>query len=111
MYEKISASTEFQEKFNVHKDVFRYISTHTGLNISRFLDVYNLYFGISTQEEWGFKLPLWTKKVWPEIMTQLAIKDYFVSMATNDMRKMAIGYLLQKVSQLSDVIKQFTLEY
>lgn len=99
MYEAVSSSPEMQKQFNEQKDIFRYISNHTGLNITRFLNVYNLYFGISTQEEWGFKLPMWTKKVWPEIITQLAIRDYFVSMTTIEMKKMAIGYLLQKVSK------------
>lgn len=87
-----------QKQFKEHEHIFGYISNNTGLKIQTFLDVYNLYFGISTQYEWGFTMPSWTKKVWPDVITQLAIKDYFVSMATKEMRKMATGYLLQKVS-------------
>ncbi|KAJ8966361.1 hypothetical protein NQ317_011936 [Molorchus minor] len=97
LYEEVSSSPEMQEVFSGHQTEFDYISEHTGLNVTRFYDVYNLYFGISTEEEWGFELPDWTKTVWPETITALAIKDYFVSMATEDMRKMATGYLLNKI--------------
>ncbi|KAJ8952967.1 hypothetical protein NQ314_007443 [Rhamnusium bicolor] len=94
---EVSASAKMQAEFNKHKEVFDYISEHTGLSVTRFFDVYNLYFGISTEEEWGFILPNWTTSVWPEALTSLAIRDYFVSMATADMRKMATGYFLNKI--------------
>lgn len=97
LYDQVTASEEIQNQFKEHTDVFNYIAENTGLSVTRFLDVYNLYFGISTEEEWGFKLPDWTQKVWPETLTSLAIRDYFVSMTTPDMRKMATGYFLDKV--------------
>lgn len=109
MYEAVSSHQEIQKQFKLHENIFRYISNHTGRNITRFLDVYNLYFGISTEEEWGFELPPWTKEVWPDVVTQLAMRDYFVSMTTAEMRKMASGYLLQKVSK--DLIKQAFLKF
>ncbi|KAJ8969838.1 hypothetical protein NQ317_018939, partial [Molorchus minor] len=79
------------------KKIFDYISVNSGLNITRFLDVYNLYFGLSTETEYGFPLPRWTRAVWPDIIVNLAIKEYYVSMATPDMKKMAAGYLLRKI--------------
>lgn len=97
LYDEVSKSDEMQEEFAKFKEAFDYISEHTGLKVTRFFDVYNLYFGISTEEEWGFQLPEWTETVWPETITSLAIKDYFVAMATAEMRKMATGYFLNKV--------------
>lgn len=43
------------------------------------------------QEEWGFKLPDWTDKVWPQKISDLTIKEYFVATATTDMNRMASG--------------------
>jgi len=97
MYEEVSRSKETVEKFKQNSEVFQYISEHSGLNVTRFYDLYNLYFGLSTEEEWGFQLPDWTKSVWPETITNLAIQDYFVSMTTHKMRQMATGYFLNKV--------------
>ncbi|KAJ8951020.1 hypothetical protein NQ318_006405 [Aromia moschata] len=97
LYQEVSTSEHMLEEFTKHSEVFEYISNHTGLNVTRFFDVYNLYFGVSTEEEWGFELPEWTKSVWPATITSLAVKDYFVSMATAEMRKMATGYFLNKV--------------
>ncbi|ERL91264.1 venom acid phosphatase Acph-1-like [Dendroctonus ponderosae] len=97
MYEDISNSQEILERFAQHSATFDYISEHTGLKVSRFFHLYNLYFGLSTEEEWGFTLPEWTRPVWPHTITNLAIQDYFVSMHTHEMRQMATGYYLEKV--------------
>lgn len=65
------------QKFAEHSEAFNYIAENTGLNVSRFYHLYNLYFGLSTEEEWGFELPEWTKPVWPETITRLATKVSF----------------------------------
>lgn len=61
--------------------------------------MYNLYFGLSTEEELGLPLPTWTQKVWPKIVTQLAMLEYFFLTAQDDMKRMASGYLLEKIIQ------------
>lgn len=86
-----------QATFKKFKKQFDYISRNSGLNVTRFQDVYQLYFGLSTQSEYGFTLPPWTNAVWPDTITDLAIEEYYVSMATMDMRRMAVGYLLEKI--------------
>ncbi|XP_076250786.1 venom acid phosphatase Acph-1-like [Rhynchophorus ferrugineus] len=104
MYDEVTKSEEMQKKFAEHANAFRYISEHSGLNVTRFYDLYNLYFGLSTEEEYGLLLPEWTQIVWPETITNLAIQDYFVSMTTDDMVKMASGYYIEKIIQ--DTIKK-----
>ncbi|CAG9762420.1 unnamed protein product [Ceutorhynchus assimilis] len=99
IYEEISKSEEILQKFAANSEAFAYISAHSGLNATRFSDIYNLYFGLSTEEEWGFELPYWTKPIWPANITNLAIQDYFVSMYTSEMRQMASGYFLEKLIQ------------
>ncbi|XP_018579599.1 venom acid phosphatase Acph-1-like isoform X2 [Anoplophora glabripennis] len=97
IYEKYSSSPKMQATFKKFKKQFDYISRNSGLNVTSFLDVYQLYFGLSTESEYGFILPAWTNAVWPDTIVNLAIKEYYVSMATTDMRRMAAGYLLKKI--------------
>ncbi|RZC33739.1 venom acid phosphatase Acph-1-like, partial [Asbolus verrucosus] len=102
LYNQHIVSVKQQTEFDNYKSIFNYISNSTGLNITTFIDVYNLYFGLATEEEWGFKLPPWTKELWPEIILDLAIKHYFVETATTDLRRMASGkfcYMLQCISR------------
>lgn len=77
--------------------MFDHISTNSGLNVTRFQDVYQLYFGLSTETEYGLALPSWLNPIWPDLIINLAIEEYFVSMGTANLRKMATGYLLQKI--------------
>ncbi|KAJ8951021.1 hypothetical protein NQ318_006406 [Aromia moschata] len=97
LYNQTMATPKLQEQFRQHKNTFSYISKNTGLNVTTFLDVYNLYFGLATEEEWGLTLPNWTKSVWPTRITQLAIQEYHSATATTDLKKMASGYLLKKI--------------
>ncbi|RZB38602.1 His Phos 2 domain containing protein [Asbolus verrucosus] len=97
LYQQYVQSPLQQAEFEKYRNDFDYITKNTGLNVTTFLDVYNLYFGLATEEEWGFKLPPWTKKVWPKIITELAIKEYFVETGTTELTQMAAGYLLQKI--------------
>lgn len=89
------SSPRFQGQISPDKEVFQYISENSGLNVTSYREVYNLYFGLSTEEEWGFKLPEWTKSVWPDTITNLAIKQYYVETGTKELASMVNGeYLL-----------------
>lgn len=80
-----------------HEDIFKYVSENTGLNVTNYGNIYDLYFGLSTEEEWGFTLPQWTKSVWPDTLTKIAIKEYDVYMGNLEMKRINAGYLLQKI--------------
>ncbi|CAH1159469.1 unnamed protein product [Phaedon cochleariae] len=97
LYEEHNQKPKLQADFQQHKDTFEYISKNTGLNVTSFYEVYNLYFGISTEEEWGHKLPVWTKIVWPKTIIDLAIQEYFVQTGTTELIKLAEGYHLKKI--------------
>ncbi|XP_044254618.1 venom acid phosphatase Acph-1-like [Tribolium madens] len=97
LYDQVVESRNYQTKVRKNREIFAYISNNTGLNVTKFLDVYNLYFGLATEEEWGFKLPEWTKSVWPKTIIDLSIEEYFASTATTELNRMASGYFLQKI--------------
>ncbi|XP_050308170.1 venom acid phosphatase Acph-1-like [Anthonomus grandis grandis] len=106
MYEEVKGSWEMQIEYKKFRKVFSYISRNSGLNVTSFQEIYNLYFGLSTEQENGLFLPPWTQKVWPRLIIDLAIREYSVMMANDDLRKMASGYLLKKI--LSDTAKKIS---
>lgn len=69
-----------QSKFAAYKQTFDYISRNSGLNVQKFQEIYQLYFGVSTESEYGLTLPSWLDSVWPETIIKLSIEEYYVSM-------------------------------
>lgn len=96
-YEAVHQSPEVLAEFQEYADTFSYVSEHSGLNVTRFQNIYDLYFGLSTEEEYGLKLPNWTEKVWPDIVNDISYKQYYIYTKTTLLKKMAAGYLLQKM--------------
>nr|XP_023029732.1 uncharacterized protein LOC111517716 [Leptinotarsa decemlineata] len=106
LYDKYVATPKVQQKLRRNRRIFDYISQHSGLNVTRFIDVYQLYFGLSTEQEYGLELPAWTASIWPETVINMSIEEYYVSMGTSNLRKMAVGYFLHKV--LEDAKRKMT---
>ncbi|XP_060531997.1 venom acid phosphatase Acph-1-like [Cylas formicarius] len=96
-YASVQQSDEVQEEYKTYKDTFDYIAENSGLNVTTYEDVYNLYFGLSTEEEFGLALPRWTRQVWPATINEIAYKQYYIYTKTPTLKKMAAGYLLQKI--------------
>lgn len=96
-YEAVQNTPEVLAEFSEYADTFEYISEHSGLNVTRFSPVYDLYFGLSTEEEYGLELPNWTQKVWPDIINEISYKQYYIYTKTTTLKKMAAGYFIQKI--------------
>lgn len=80
----VNASEQYlQEKFeelkSLHKDVLDYIEVNSGVNISKPLDVGLLYDTLFIEDDIGFKLPEWTKSVFPE-----PLKNFFTIFVGRD---------------------------
>lgn len=67
-------------KYRTYQQTFDYVTRNSGLNVRRFQDIYQMYFGISTESEYGLALPSWLNSVWPDTIIKLSIEEYFVSM-------------------------------
>ncbi|CAG9766535.1 unnamed protein product [Ceutorhynchus assimilis] len=97
MYDEVQNSPEVRSEYEKYSAIFAYISEHSGLNVTKFQDVYDLYFGLSTEEEYGLKLPEWTREVWPDIVNEISFKQYGIYTKTTGLRKIAAGYWIQKI--------------
>ncbi|CAG9859736.1 unnamed protein product [Phyllotreta striolata] len=97
LYKQHAQRPEVLQRYQPYRNLFDFLSERTGKEIRSFRDVYHLYFGLSTEEEFGLQLPDWTKTVWPEPISSLAAEEYFVELGTPDMQKLLVGYLLDEV--------------
>lgn len=109
---------KYQAEYDLHKEQFEYISENSGLNVTSFEDIFNLYFGISTEVscfklnsflelnfnilkvEFGLEQPEWLKKVWPDIIIELAVKEYHIATATTELRSLTSGIVYFLCSNL-----------
>lgn len=91
LYDEVQNSPEVLAEYSEYSETFSYISEHSGLNVTTFSDVYDLYFGLSTEEEYGLKLPNWTEKVWPDIIDEISFQQYYIYTYTTALKKMAAG--------------------
>ncbi|CAH1286491.1 unnamed protein product [Diabrotica balteata] len=97
LYKDLVNSAKWKAIFKKYQTQFDYISKNSGLNVTTFQEVYNMYFGLSTEEEYGQVLPPWTRSVWPKVIVSLSIKQYYVETGTTEMAKLAEGFHLKKI--------------
>lgn len=96
-YAEVLQSPEVQADLSQYATEFNYIAENSGLNITSFEDVYNVYFGLSTEEEYGLTLPNWTARVWPDLINEVSFKQYEIYTKTTNLTKMAAGYFIEKI--------------
>ncbi|CAH0561439.1 unnamed protein product [Brassicogethes aeneus] len=97
MYDDNKYKPNNQKLYDDHRDIFQYISDNSGLNITSFEQIYHLYFGISTEIEFGLDQPQWIKNIWPHPIVDLSVKQYYVATDTVDMKRILTGHLLKKI--------------
>lgn len=91
LYDELHTTPDVLAEYAEYQEVFDYISENSGLNVTIIQDVYDLYFGLSTEEEYGLELPEWTQKVWPDIINEISYKQYDIYTKTSPLKKMAAG--------------------
>ncbi|KAJ8966359.1 hypothetical protein NQ317_011934 [Molorchus minor] len=92
-YNKLTNSNTLKKEFAKRKILFKYLSLHSGWNITNYGDVFYLYFGLRSEEEWGFNLPEWTNTVYPKQLEDMVIKEYYIATGSRNLRKLAAGTL------------------
>ncbi|KAJ8984752.1 hypothetical protein NQ317_005017 [Molorchus minor] len=88
-------SSEAKGLYENFTRLHEYLEEHTGQKLNSKLFA-ALYFTLTTEHENGYKMPDWAAKVYPYIK-HLAIMDYNVSTATPKLKRLASGFLMQKI--------------
>lgn len=97
LYDGFLSSSQGNAILEKRKNLYEYLSMHTGLNVTTTRDVYNLFFVLKTEQDMGLKLPEWTKSVWPDNITEAATDEYYANLATPKLQRLAGGKLVEKI--------------
>ncbi|KAF5300434.1 hypothetical protein FQA39_LY02233 [Lamprigera yunnana] len=95
LYEEYRKTPEGAHLFNRYRKWYPYLQEHTGMEINSLLDLFNLYFTLITQKEFGLTLPEWTNKVFPLVLTNGVIDFYRSVTATMELNKLSQGFTLK----------------
>ncbi|KAK9700562.1 hypothetical protein QE152_g31184 [Popillia japonica] len=63
--------------------------------------IWHLAAHLTAQQQFGLTLPDWTKSVFPDKITNVAVSDFYLHTATKELRKIVLGNLLEKI--LNDI--------
>lgn len=88
---KLLESPEIQKINAQYKDVYDYVSQHTGRVVQDPISLQYVYNTLWIEELKKMKLPDWTKKVYPEKMQNLAAFSFELQAYNKEMRRLKGG--------------------
>ncbi|KAF5285958.1 hypothetical protein FQR65_LT13029 [Abscondita terminalis] len=108
LLEEYKQSPEYLYLENQYNQLYGYVSQNTGLNVTSLFSLFGLYFGLTTEKEFGLKLPEWTKTVYPEYLEKAAADNYRTFTATPQLNQLFGGFLLKKT--IKDMVRKINGE-
>nr|XP_014285495.1 lysosomal acid phosphatase-like [Halyomorpha halys] len=98
--EQKKAITELNRHSGRYKKLFSYLSKHMGKKITHITSIIDVWDVLQLQMENGYKLPQWTKSVFPEKIARLyAISFNTVVSGTPEMIRLTAGPVMKMVNQ------------
>lgn len=88
---------EVKEEHAKYADLFKNLSSFSGMNITEAEHVNSLYITLEAERDFGLKLPGWTKQYFPEKMRYMAEQSYIYNAYTPEMQKIKGGPFLKKM--------------
>ncbi|GJQ70320.1 hypothetical protein Trydic_g11881 [Trypoxylus dichotomus] len=79
-----------------------YVQKHTNVTMKTPRDLLRLKVVLSGEEAYGLELPQWTKKIYPQPLNDLVLKDYVLQLGTKEMARIALGRLITKILEDSE---------
>ncbi|GLV33616.1 uncharacterized protein CBL_21233 [Carabus blaptoides fortunei] len=95
--DKVMSEGEVKENLDKHQELFKALSSVTGLHIKDFDDVQSLYSTLVAEEGYGLTLPDWTKKFYPDTLESLTEYSYIVNAYNDKLKRLKGGVLLKKL--------------
>lgn len=88
---------EIKEALGEYQKLFEEVSRFTGMPMKTTDDIQWLHGTLLAEEEYGLKLPKWTKKYYPEKLTKLAELSYVYSIYTDELKRLKAGPFIKKM--------------
>ncbi|KAI4492993.1 hypothetical protein M0802_009763 [Mischocyttarus mexicanus] len=96
-YEKFIAKNEIQDIIKKYKNVFSYLTDHSGKMINSTTDVQFMYNLLKEQSAQNLTLPNWTENVFPSPMKEITILDFNLHSYTKTLKRLNGGMLLKRI--------------
>ncbi|GAB0088473.1 venom acid phosphatase Acph-1 [Sergentomyia squamirostris] len=95
--EEVLKSPEVQQKITPYESMMKELTEITGLQIKTPDDIQSLYGTLKAEEEYGLKLPEWTKRFFPDKLSPLTELSYVWNVYTDEMKRLKAGPFVQKM--------------
>ncbi|CAG9762241.1 unnamed protein product [Ceutorhynchus assimilis] len=96
LFDEVENSTEIQKLLSKYKDLYEYVSKHTGENFVNRNSLFDLYYDSFAQRDFGYALESWLETIMPNL--EKVTKDrYYIGTNTTALTKIAGGFLLRKI--------------
>ncbi|XP_074033682.1 venom acid phosphatase Acph-1 isoform X2 [Leptinotarsa decemlineata] len=96
-YKDVLQSNDSISFLKQHHDSLEYISKHAGKEYKTVEDVFGIFHTLNAEYTMNLTLPEWTKRIFPGVVTEFAIKRGELENFTPSMRKLNGGRVLQQV--------------
>ncbi|GJQ72934.1 hypothetical protein Trydic_g1576 [Trypoxylus dichotomus] len=105
LYEEYYSGEEGKKISEEIQPLLSYINAHSNATMKTLRDLMIVYAGWSSEEEYGLTLPVWSKKIYPQPLSDTVTKEYALHVETKAMARKATGKLVKKI--LADSEKRF----
>lgn len=99
--DEVLASEEVRKLNQQYKELYGYLTEHSGKNITNMVDVDYLYDTLFIEQIYNKTLPKWTQAVFPDKMKFLRDLSFTVSTWTRELKRLTAGPLI------SDLVTTF----
>ncbi|KRT82178.1 Phosphatase [Oryctes borbonicus] len=79
------------------RPLLSYAQKHYNVTMKTFRDLFMLYAVLSGKHGYGLELPEWSKKIYPQPLSDVVLKEYFIQMGTKELSRRVIGRLIKKI--------------
>ncbi|XP_059615582.1 venom acid phosphatase Acph-1-like [Phlebotomus argentipes] len=93
-----------------YRNMMKELTEITGLDIKTPDDVQSLFSTLKAEDEFGLKLPEWTKRFYPDRLLPLTELSYIWNVHTQEMKRLKAGPFLQKLTKEWKAAESGTLE-
>ncbi|KAF6212963.1 hypothetical protein GE061_010676 [Apolygus lucorum] len=90
-------SQKYQQVLHKYPNMTQYVEDNAGIIISNLDDYQNLYTNCYIEEDRGFKLPDWLKKVYPSPMKELVIVSFVAPTWDDELKRFRGGPFVKEV--------------
>ncbi|GJQ82956.1 hypothetical protein Trydic_g5956 [Trypoxylus dichotomus] len=99
-YQDHKKSEQYAGVMAPYESTMRYLYEKSGLwpnNTHVFGTAVFLQAALTSQEQWGLKLPAWTESVWPKVIAEVSAMEWMQIFGTETARTGGAGFLMSKI--------------